>query len=157
AGRSRRAMASGRFIRGDSSTPSRAPLRASAVRVRLHGAGSEKGTRMTRRLVFVLMGWTTAASAEGTIGYYRHPALHADTIAFSAEGDLWRVGRAGGLASRLTSHPAEEAHPALSPDGTLLAFSAAYEGPTEVYTMPLSGGLPRRLTYDGDSAQVVGF
>ena len=49
----------------------------------------------------------------------------------------------GGVASRLTSHPADESYPAISPDGTTLAFSAAYEGPTEVYTMPLAGGSPR--------------
>lgn len=113
---------------------------------------------MTRGLVWVLAGWATAASgAEATIGYYRHPALHGDTIVFSAEGDLWRVARTGGLATRLTSHPAEEAYPAVSPDGTTLAFSAAYEGATEVYVMPLGGGLPRRLSFEGESARVLGF
>jgi len=47
-----------------------------------------------------------------------------------------------GLAARLTTHPAEESHPAISPDGATLAFSAAYEGPVEVYTMPVAGGAP---------------
>jgi len=113
---------------------------------------------MRRGLVWVLVGCATAASAaEATIGYYRHPALHGDAIVFSAEGDLWRVARTGGVATRLTSHPAEEAYPAVSPDGTTLAFSAAYEGPTEVYVMPLAGGLPQRLSFEGESARVLGF
>jgi len=33
-----------------------------------------------------------------------------------------------------------------------LAFTARYEGPAEVYTMPLAGGLPERRTYDGDAS-----
>lgn len=98
-----------------------------------------------------------ALSAEETLGYYRFPALHGDTVVFAAEGDLWRVGRAGGTATRLTTHPAEESDPAISPDGLTLAFSASYEGPTEVYTMPIDGGLPVRRTFEGEDARVVGW
>jgi tricorn protease len=97
------------------------------------------------------------ASAEPPIGYYRSPTIKGETIVFAAEGDLWRVGRAGGVAARLTSHPGEESLPAISPDGTTLAFSASYEGTPEVYAMPLAGGLPRRLTFDGQGALVVGW
>jgi tricorn protease len=96
-------------------------------------------------------------SSTGSVGYYRFPAIHGDTIVFGSEGDLWQVARSGGVAARLTSHPADEAGPAVSPDGTTLAFSAAYEGPTEVYTMPLAGGSPQRRTFDGGGAQVVGL
>jgi hypothetical protein len=56
------------------------------------------------------------------------------------------VGVERGVATRLTSHPGEKSHAAIAPDGTILAFSASYEGPTEVYTMPLQGGLPTRHT-----------
>ena len=89
-------------------------------------------------------------------GYYRFPALYGDTVVFTAEGDLWRVNVQGGLAQRLTSHPGMEDHAALSPDGKTLAFSAEYEGPTEVYTMPAEGGLPTRRTFHG-GAHVVGW
>jgi len=95
-----------------------------------------------------------AASAKG---YYRFPALFDNTIVFSAEGDLWTVSAAGGTARRLTTHAGEETHPALSPDGKTLAFSATYEGPTEVYTIPLAGGQPLRWTYEADSSVGVGF
>jgi tricorn protease len=95
--------------------------------------------------------------ADGPLGYYRFPALHDDTIVFTAEGDLWRVAASGGVAQRLTTHPAEESRPALSPDGKTLAFSASYEGPTEVYTLPLEGGLPVRHTYEGATALVIGW
>jgi tricorn protease len=105
-----------------------------------------------------LLLWAAAASpAEAPVGYYRFPAIHGDVIVFAAEGDLWRVARTGGVAVRLTSHPGEESHPAVSPDGGTLAFSATYEGVTEVYTMPLAGGLPARRTFDGSGGEVVGF
>ena len=90
-------------------------------------------------------------------GYYRSPAIRGETIVFTAEGDLWTVSIQGGEARRLTTHAAEESHAAISPDGTTLAFSASYEGPTEVYTMPLGGGLPRRRTWEGAPATVVGW
>jgi tricorn protease len=105
-------------------------------------------------IIFVFVFMSEAAS---TLGYYRTPALHGGTLVFAAEGDIWRVGFKGGTAQRLTTHPGEETHPAVSPDGQTLAFSAAYEGPTEVYTMPLQGGVPTRWTYESDSSIVVGF
>jgi tricorn protease len=89
-------------------------------------------------------------------GFYRFPAVHGSTIVFTAEGDLWTVGIHGGVAHRLTSNSGVESHAAISPDGTTVAFSAQYEGPTDVYTMPLEGGLPRRRTWDGD-ALVAGW
>ncbi|MCK7481900.1 MAG: hypothetical protein M0C28_35550 [Candidatus Moduliflexus flocculans] len=87
--------------------------------------------------------------AAGRTGYYRFPAIHGDTVVFTSEGDLWTVDVRGGTARRLTSHSGIEAYPAISPDGQTLAFSAQYEGPTEVYTMPLAGGLPARRTFAG--------
>jgi len=85
-------------------------------------------------------------------GYYRYPAIHGDTIIFTAEGDLWTMNAKGGAAKRLTSNPGEETLAAISPDGQSVAFSATYEGPTDVYTMPVDGGLPQRRTWNGDAA-----
>src|SRR6266568_5752769 len=109
----------------------------------------------------VLLWVSVVRAAEGgsatTSGYYRFPAIHGDSIVFTAEGDLWRVGTKGGVAQRLTSHPGEESRAAFSPDGKTLAFSAQYEGPLEVYTMPVEGGLPTRRTFEGGAALVVGW
>jgi len=92
----------------------------------------------------------TGAAVGGQLGFYRYPALWGDTIVFAAEGDLWKVPVAGGAARRLTTHPGEETNPVISPDGRTLAFTARYEGPTEVYTMPLGGGLPTRRTWEAE-------
>ncbi|HEV6965723.1 MAG TPA: hypothetical protein VK305_09910, partial [Roseateles sp.] len=83
----------------------------------------------------------------GTSGFYRQPALHGDQVYLVAEGDLWRVGSQGGEAQRLTTHAGQETQPAVSPDGRWLAFTAQYDGGTELYLMPAAGGVPRRLTW----------
>jgi tricorn protease len=96
-------------------------------------------------------------ASDSPKGYYRFPAIHGDSIVFTAEGDLWRVSIQGGMAQRLTSHLGSESHAAFSPDGKTLAFSAEYEGPVEVYTMLAEGGLPTRRTFEGRGATVVGW
>lgn len=108
-------------------------------------------------LIMFLTALVLSASSTSIQGYYRQPALHGDQVIFTAEGDLWKVEAEGGTAQRLTTHLESESYPSVSPDGQLLAFSAAYEGPTEIYLMPMEGGLPRRLTYDGDWARMVGW
>ena len=98
-----------------------------------------------------------ATPATGTRpGYYQYPSIHGNTIIFTAEGDLWTVSANGGQAQRLTSNPGREAFASISPDGKTVAFTAEYEGPTDVYTMPVNGGLPQRRTWDGD-ALVAGW
>jgi tricorn protease len=88
---------------------------------------------------------------EGRHGYYSSPSLHGDTVVFTSEGDLWTVSVHGGAARRLTTGLGVEDQARISPDGKTVAFSADYEGPREVYTMPIDGGLPERRTWDSDS------
>ncbi|MGB8260550.1 MAG: S41 family peptidase [Terracidiphilus sp.] len=85
-------------------------------------------------------------------GYYRYPALSGETLVFTSEGDLWTASVHGGAAQRLTTAPGIEARATISPDGKTLAFEADYEGPAEVYTMPVQGGLPKRMTWNGDGS-----
>ena len=80
-------------------------------------------------------------------GFYRYPTIGGGAIVFAAEGDLWKVPVAGGVALRLTAFEGEEAFPKLSPDARLVDFTAQYEGNEDVYVMTASGGEPVRLTY----------
>jgi len=89
---------------------------------------------------------------QGFEGYYRFPTVHQNTVVFTAEGDLWTVSLDGGLAQRLTTHQEEERYPVVSSDGKTVAYSATYEGPTELYTIPITGGLPTRWTYQSARA-----
>jgi tricorn protease len=93
----------------------------------------------------------------GTTGFYRQPAIQGEQVYLVAEGDLWRVGLAGGDAQRLTTHPGLESQPAVSPDGRWLALTAQYDGGTEIYLMPVTGGPPKRLTWEGGGMRVWGF
>ncbi len=97
------------------------------------------------------------APANGSAGFYRFPAIRGDLVVFAAEGDLWSVAVSGGLAHRITTHAAEESSPVISRDGRTLAFTARYEGPAALYTMPISGGSPIRWTYDGDAATATAW
>ena len=90
-------------------------------------------------------------------GYYQTPTLHGETLVFSSEGDLWRADADGGTAVRLTTHPEVEINPILSPNGQWVAFQASYDGPSEVYMVAVTGGTPKRLTYEGGGASVRGW
>lgn len=111
---------------------------------------------MIRSLLTICVCLTSAAAAASN-GYYRYPAIHGDTVVFTAEGDLWSVSADGGEARRLTTHHSQELGKSISPDGKWIAFNAAYEGPTEAYIMPIDGGLPKRLTFEGVFHRVLGW
>ncbi len=86
--------------------------------------------------------------------YLRQPSLHDRTLVFVAEGDIWTVDVSGGEARRLTTGEGEESNPKISPDGRLLAFTGTYDGVADAYVMPVAGGVPRRLTWQGGARGV---
>ncbi len=112
---------------------------------------------MPNRLPSLVLGLVLGLPLLASGAYVRFPATHGGQAYFTAEGDLWRVPLTGGAAVRLTRHANQETRPAVSGDGQWLAFSASYEGPQEVYVMPVAGGQPRRLTFDGQGAAVLGW
>jgi tricorn protease len=113
---------------------------------------------MKKLLLFCLVFFTFIASVLAlNQGYYRYPAIRGDAVYFTAEGDLWTVGLQGGPARRITTHLGEETDVAVSRTGDLIAFTASYEGPPEVYTMPVTGGLPKRWTFDPGPSIAIGF
>jgi tricorn protease len=101
-----------------------------------------------KKLIFITFVALTShfGHSQGT-QLLRQPTISADNIVFVYANDLWHVDRAGGDAIRLTSNEGEESLPHFSPDGKQIAFSAQYEGNTDVYVMPASGGTPTRLTW----------
>lgn len=97
------------------------------------------------------------AYANTEDGYYSAPTVRDQNLIFSSEGDLWRADVTGGTATRLTTHEEVEANPAISPDGQLVAFNARYDGASEVYVMPIGGGPPLQLSFEGGGATVRGW
>src|SRR5258708_36799660 len=95
---------------------------------------------MLHKLTFLLILATAApAAAQVDARMFREPAVSADKIAFIYAGDIWLVPKTGGTAVRLSSPLGEESFPRFSPDGTRLAYSAHYDGNTDVYVVPVAG------------------
>ncbi|HEU4767076.1 MAG TPA: hypothetical protein VFS77_06865, partial [Pyrinomonadaceae bacterium] len=77
----------------------------------------------------------------------RFPDIRGDRVVFTYGGDLWTASSAGGMATRLTSHPGVELFGKFSPDGKWIAFTGQYDGDEQVYVVPTTGGEPRQLTF----------
>src|SRR5207248_4073593 len=101
--------------------------------------------RMTASLAALLLcaGWAAAADAppadQGEARLLRFPTIHGNTVVFTYAGDLYTVPASGGVARKLTNHDGYEMFARFSPDGKWLAFTAQYDGNTEVYVMPAEG------------------
>lgn len=85
----------------------------------------------------------------------RQPDVSATQIAFVYAGDIWVAPKAGGDAVRLSSPRGEESFPKFSPDGQTIAFTGNYDGNPDIYTMPVNGGLPQRITHHGAPDRVL--
>ncbi len=85
------------------------------------------------------------------------PAISATHVAFIYAGDLFVADLNGTNVRRLTTDDGVEASPAFSPDGKTIAFSAQYDGNTDVYTVPVTGGPPSRLTWHPGADAVQAF
>ncbi len=112
-----------------------------------------------KKLFLTLFSSIIALSSFGQIDakMFRHPDVSKDQITFCYAGDIWVVSKNGGTAYKLSSPPGEEAFPKFSPDGQIIAFTGNYNGNADVYTIPITGGLPERKTWHGLSDRVVNW
>jgi len=88
----------------------------------------------------------SAQALPNTTRLLRFPTTNDRDIVFCYAGQLYSVGKDGGVARRLTSGPGYTSFARFSPDGTRIAFTSHYDGNREVYVMPAEGGAPQRLT-----------
>jgi len=107
-------------------------------------------------LLFLSTFFHTSLSAQNT-RLLRNPAISTNHIAFVYAGDLWISNLDGKQVRRLTTFQGNETDPHFSPDGQTLAFSAEYDGNTDVYVLPISGGTPQRLTWHPSPDLVRGW
>jgi tricorn protease len=98
-----------------------------------------------------------ASGAAATVHLVQKPGMNKTEIVFSYAGDLWRVSRQGGAATRLTSGAGVETEAAFSPDGNTIAFTGEYDGNVDVFTLPVTGGVPKRVTWHPDADRVAGW
>jgi len=80
-------------------------------------------------------------------GMLRFPDVGKTHIAFVYANDIWLVPRDGGLAILLASPLGQEQFPRFSADDERIAFVGNYDGDTDLYTVPVGGGIPTRVTH----------
>ncbi len=97
--------------------------------------------------IFLMVFSASTSHAQSDARLLRFPAVSQSTVVFTYAGDLYTVARSGGIARKITTDPGNEIFARFSPDGKSLAFTAQYDGNTEVYKIPAEGGIPIRLTY----------
>jgi imidazolonepropionase-like amidohydrolase/Tol biopolymer transport system component len=96
-------------------------------------------------------GPTHEVSIDVTEGTWMSVTVRGQTVVFDLLGDLWSVPLSGGTARRLTSGASWDTQPALSPDGSQLAFSSDRGGNENIWVMDLQSGQMRPLTDEEDA------
>ncbi|PSO05740.1 hypothetical protein B9Q13_01000 [Candidatus Marsarchaeota G2 archaeon ECH_B_SAG-G16] len=98
--------------------------------------------------------------------YILYPTIHERKLAFVAEDDLWLAELPEDpereiVARRITNALGVVSNPRFSPDGRYIAFRLLQGSElqvAEVYTIPVEGGIAKRLTYFGSvSTNVAGW
>ncbi|MCH8525351.1 MAG: PDZ domain-containing protein [Balneolales bacterium] len=105
-------------------------------------------------VLLFLTGWQTI-NAQISAKLMRFMDVSDTHIVFVHGGDIWSVEKEGGVAVQVTRSPGEESWPRISPDGSELAFTASYNGNSDIYVMPITGGVPTRVTYNSFSDRMV--
>ena len=108
-------------------------------------------------LAALFIGASLAPAAAANPLILQSPTVSRTQIAFVYGGDIWIVGHDGGTAHRIVTGFGLAGAPYFSPDGSTIAFSANYDGSTNIYTVPASGGEPTRLTYHPGADVVIGW
>ncbi|HKJ06089.1 MAG TPA: hypothetical protein VJ970_01340, partial [Flavobacteriaceae bacterium] len=108
-------------------------------------------------LLLLCLLFSTISFGQIDAKLFQNPDVSKTHISFTYAGDIWIVPKDGGTAHRLISPKGQETFPKFSPDGKTIAFSGNYNGNTDVYTIPTTGGIPNRITYHGLPDRVVGW
>ena len=97
-----------------------------------------------------------AAPDPGEITMASWPSLSPDgkTIAFEWRDDLWSVPVTGGMAERLTAHPARDSFPVYAPDGKTIYFCSTRAGFLQLFSMPSGGGPATQHTFHSEGASL---
>ena len=109
------------------------------------------------RLLLAFTALASLAAAADAPLLLQKPTVSKTHIVFVYAGDLWSVSRAGGDAVRVTTAAGTETDPHFSPDGATIAFTGEYDGNVDVFTIPASGGVPKRLTWHPAPDRALGW
>lgn len=122
----------------------------------------QQGGRTSRRIslhaialpLVIAVCTIASAHAQSTVQLATDPALSPDgkILAFVLAGDVWTVPTKGGVAQRVSTHPAAESKPRFSPDATELAFVSQRSGTPQIWIQKINPAgrtieTPRQVTH----------
>lgn len=84
-------------------------------------------------------------------GTWLSVSQQGETVVFDLLGDIWSMPARGGQATRLTSGPAWDKAPRLSPDGSSIAFVSDADGNDNAWVMGVDGASPRQITHEEEA------
>jgi len=137
------------FVRGSETFV----LDVAAKRTSTVGGGTEPAYSPAGRLARVVDG-SIVVDRDPPVAQGRSPAWLPDarTIVFSSDRDgtwdLWRVDAAGGEPVQLTAEPGDELYPAVSPDGSRIAYATG----SGIAILDASGAHPLALPLQAPGA-----
>ena len=111
---------------------------------------ARSGCGVAAACVMVCVGLAHAQDEEQFVpnaGMLRFADVSETQIVFTYANDLWIASREGGTATPLASPAGAEGFAKFSPDGRTIAFMGNYDGDRDIYTIPVSGGIPHRVTH----------
>ncbi|MBE0653027.1 MAG: PD40 domain-containing protein [Bacteroidales bacterium] len=114
------------------------------------------GNKLLLVAVVLILASFSSSTAQKT-RLLRQPSISQTHIAFTYGGDIWVSETDGSNVLRITSTPAVESYPHISPNGRLIAFTSNRSGTPSVYVVPIKGGTPVRLTWHPSGAKVRGW
>lgn len=106
-------------------------------------------------LIVFILGFTLASYSQTRL--LRQPTISDTHVVFTYGSDVWITDLSNNRTQRITSTPAVESNPQLSPDGQTIAFSSDRSGSNAVYIVSIKGGDPKRLTWHPSSCGVRGW
>lgn len=108
-------------------------------------------------LLLVLVAVSIQYTVSGQTRLLRQPDMSDNHIVFTYGSDVWAYAIATQKTTRITSTPAVESNPYLSPNGKWIAFSSNRSGINSVYIVSVEGGQPKRLTWHPNGSSVRGW
>lgn len=112
-------------------------------------------TKAQRCLALLLLFIGVSATAQTRL--LRQPDMNSEHVVFTYGSDVWAYSFKTEKTIRITSTPAMEANPMISPDGKWIAFTSNRSGIASVYVVSIEGGQPTRLTWHPNGSGVRGW
>lgn len=101
----------------------------------------------------------TVVASDTQIRIPRKPAISPDgsRLAFAWQNDIWTADITGGVAKRVSIHAATDDSPHFSQDGKHLYFTSNRSGRSQLYIMPVGGGVAKQITFDSNRKTLHGI